>query len=302
MATGTVKWFDNDKGFGFIAPGTTRARTSFVAPQLRSSRAASARSTRARRSSTRRRKAPQGPKSPSTSSDLVRLAASSWPRSCVGPDRVQMDTPIGSIRMSDVAIEVEGLVKTFGDVRALDGVDLETPRRHRARPAGPQRGREDHRRARHDDAAGPRRRHGPGRRAGHRQGRNRAAGEDRAGRPVRRGRREPHRAGEPDDGRPPVRGGPQVAKARGTRADRALRPRRCRQPARQDLLGRHAPAAGPRRRAGGQAAGDLPRRADDGAGPALAAGPVGHDRGAGSPRAAPCCSPPSTSTRPTAWP
>ena len=27
--------------------------------------------------------------------------------------------------MSDVAIEVEGLVKTFGDVRALDGVDLE---------------------------------------------------------------------------------------------------------------------------------------------------------------------------------
>ena len=48
----------------------------------------------------------------------------------------------------------------------------------------------------------------------------------------------------------------------------------------QDLLGRHAPAAGPRGRARLPPAGDLPRRADHGPGPARAAEHVGDDRGA----------------------
>ena len=57
-----------------------------------------------------------------------------------------------------------GLVKSFGDVRALDGVDLEVAARHRARPARPQRRRQDDRRARPHDAAAARRRRRPRRR------------------------------------------------------------------------------------------------------------------------------------------
>ena len=69
------------------------------------------------------------------------------------------------------------------------------------------------------------------------------------------------------------------AQARG-RAARALRPHRRRRPAREDVLGRHAPAPGPRGRARLPPAGDLPRRADHGPGPARAAEHVGDDRGA----------------------
>ena len=103
-----------------------------------------------------------------------------------------------SANASEPAISVTGLVKSFGDVRALDGVDLEVAAGHacsgcsaptaraRRRPcassprcckpdAGTVRGR------------GPRRR--PRRR--------RAARADRPRRPVRGGRREPHRPREP---------------------------------------------------------------------------------------------------------
>ena len=59
-----------------------------------------------------------------------------------------------------------------------------------------------------------------------------------------------------------LRQGPRAPARR--RAARAVRAHGCRQAARQDLLGRHAPAARPRRRARGPAAGAVPRRADDG--------------------------------------
>ena len=52
------------------------------------------------------------------------------------------------------------------------------------------------------------------------------------------------------------------ARKRARRAARALRPHRGRRPAREDVLGRHAPPAGPRGRARLPPAGDLPRRAD----------------------------------------
>ena len=94
----------------------------------------------------------------------------------------------------------------------------------------------------------------------------------------------------------------KVVGAPGRRAARGLRPVRRRRSRAQDLLGRHAPAARPGRRAGGQPARPLPRRADDRARPPEPPGPVGRHRGAGRARARRCCSPPSTSRRPTAWP
>ena len=60
----------------------------------------------------------------------------------------------------------------------------------------------------------------------------------------------------------------RAAKARAGRAARAVPARRRRQAAGQDLLRRHAPPARPRGRARRAAAGALPRRADDGPGPA----------------------------------
>ena len=84
------------------------------------------------------------------------------------------------------------------------------------------------------------------------------------------------------DGRAPVRRAPRGGQARAAQellerfdlVDAA-------EPPRQDLLGRHAPAARPRRRARRQPAGALPRRADDRPGPAQPPGGVGDDRGAG---------------------
>ena len=72
---------------------------------------------------------------------------------------------------------------------------------------------------------------------------------------------------------PPAEGG---GPAPGRGAARAVRPRRGRDQARDDLLRRHAPAAGPRHDARRRAADHLPRRADDGPRPAQPAGDVGH--------------------------
>ena len=68
---------------------------------------------------------------------------------------------------------------------------------------------------------------------------------------------------------------PREAKARAPRAARLVRPHRRRRSHRQDLLRRHAPAAGPRRVARRAPVGDLPRRADDGPGSEQARGHVG---------------------------
>ena len=70
----------------------------------------------------------------------------------------------------------------------------------------------------------------------------------------------------------------------------------------EDLLGRHAPPARPGRRAGGPPAGAVPRRAHHRARPAQPARRCGRRSRRAWRRARRCCSPPSTSTRPTAWP
>ena len=72
------------------------------------------------------------------------------------------------------AISVNGLVKSYGDVRALDGVDLVAGAGHRARPARPQRRRQDDRGAHPHDAAAARRRQRPRRRARRRARRGRS--------------------------------------------------------------------------------------------------------------------------------
>ena len=120
--------------------------------------------------------------------------------------------------------------------------------------------------------------------------------------PVRRGRRVPHRLREPRHGRPALRLRQGQGPRAGTRAARALRPRRCRRPAVQDLLRRHAPTPRPRRRPRRRAAGADPRRADHRPRRPQPPADVGRHQGARRATAPPCCSPPSTSRRPTGSP
>src|SRR5215218_4627201 len=70
---------------------------------------------------------------------------------------------------------------------------------------------------------------------------------------------------EPRDGRPPVRAGPPFGEAERRSRARAARARRGRRPPCEDLLGRHAPPARPRREPRRGAAAAAARRADDGA-------------------------------------
>ena len=61
---------------------------------------------------------------------------------------------------ADEVIVTTGLVKRYGEVTALDGLDLSVPAGHRARPARPQRRRQDHRGPHPHHAARARRGHG----------------------------------------------------------------------------------------------------------------------------------------------
>ena len=92
------------------------------------------------------------------------------------------------------------------------------------------------------------------------------------------------------------------AKLQGRRAARGVRADRCRQAPAQELLRRHAPPPRPRGQPHRAAAAHLPRRAHHGPRPAHPRADVGHDPPARRHRARPCCSPPSTSTRPTSSP
>ena len=102
-------------------------------------------------------------------------------------------------------IEARGLTKHYGEVHALDGLDLvaESGRRHR--PARAQRRRQDHLHQRRRHAAAARLGHAA--RGRHRRRRRPQGGApgDRPRRAVRLGRAGHDRPGEPRDGRPPVR-------------------------------------------------------------------------------------------------
>ena len=170
------------------------------------------------------------------------------------------------------------------------------------RAARPERRRQDHHGPHPHHAAAARRRAGVHRR--HRRGRRsaRCAHAHRAHRPVRGGRGAPHRSREHGVRRPPV----PHAQGRGPgavgRAARAVRSGRRRRSCGQGLLGRHAPPARHRDEPDRPAVGAVPRRADHRARPAQPARDVGSDRRARAATAPRCCSPPSTSTRPTGWP
>ena len=100
--------------------------------------------------------------------------------------------------MSDEpAISVEGLVKSFGDVRALDGVDLEAAPGTVLGVLGPNGAGKTTTVRDPLHAPLPRRRHGPRGRARRRPRGHAAALPHRPRRPVRRRRREPHRPREP---------------------------------------------------------------------------------------------------------
>ena len=201
------------------------------------------------------------------------------------------------------AIEAEGLVKRYGDVVALDGLDLEVAAGHRARPARPQRRRQDDHRADPDHAAASRTPAGPpwsgidvvARRPG-------AAPGDRPVRAVRRGRRAPHRVREPRHGRPALPPRPHRAAGSGrtscsSGSTWSTRPtgRRRATPAGCGAGSTWPPRWWPSRRCCSSTS-----------------RPPGSTRAAGSAcgRSSPtwcaaarrCCSPPSTSRRPTGWP
>ena len=166
------------------------------------------------------------------------------------------------------AITAEGLVKVYrsrkSEVRALDGVDLEVARRHRAWSARPERrGQDDHGADPRDAPASPTPAEprspasmSSARRSSCAQviglsGQYAAVDENLTGREnlVMFGRLYQLPKAE--------------ARTPGRRAPRAVRADRRRGSGRQDVLGRHAPPARPRQRADRPAAAALPRRADD---------------------------------------
>ncbi len=178
--------------------------------------------------------------------------------------------------MTTAAIEAEGLVKTFGEVRALDGIDMVASEGSVFGLLGP---------------------NGAGKTTAIRvlstllrpdAGRASVGGFDVVRQPkeVRRligltgqyaavdellsGQENLYMIGR-------LLGlGTSDARATGGRAAGGLRPLRCGGQAREDLLGRDAPAPGPRRESGGPAALPLPGRADDGAGSAEPPPALGH--------------------------
>ena len=199
--------------------------------------------------------------------------------------------------MSDHAIEAVGLTKSFGDVHAL----RRRPRRaaHRAGPARPERCRQDDRRADPDDAAAPD------------AGSARVAGLDVVDDAASCARRSGSPGSTPRSTRTSTASRTSRWSGGSTTSTSAEARRRAddllerfdlidaSRPARPHVLGRHAPAPGPRGRARRRPPVHLPRRADDRPRPAQPPRAVGGHRGPRRARAPPSCSRRSTSTRPT---
>src|SRR5690606_32936774 len=162
--------------------------------------------------------------------------------------------------------------------RAARGRPGRGAREHRRAPRLQRRG-QDHARADPVDARRARRGHRVSARARRRRSARAGPRVYLADRPVRRGRRGPHGPGEPRARRapaPPAR--PRAG--RGRPAGPVLADRRRRAPGR-DLLRWDAPSPRHRDEPGREPAGRLPRRAHDGAGPAVTHRGVGHGARAG---------------------
>ena len=142
------------------------------------------------------------------------------------------------------AIETEGLVKTFGDTRAVDGVDLAVRARHGLRRPRPERRRQDDDDPHARHAAAARRRHRAGARPRRRRRGRRRARPRQPHRPARLGRRGPDRPREPRPARPAarLRAAPR-AKARADELLEAFDLADAGGQAGQELLGRHAAPA-----------------------------------------------------------
>ena len=221
---------------------------------------------------------------------------------CSAMNDVSRATCRRSKRASPLAISARGLVKRFGDVRAVDGIDLDVPRGMIFAILGPNgAGKTTLMRMLATLAApdaGSATRHGPR----SRRGAARGARQHRHDRPVRLARRGSDRPREPAAARPPL----GLSRPRGEgarrRAARRLRPLRRGAQAGEGLFRRHAAPARHRRVAGRHAGRALPRRADDRPRSEGAPGRLAHDPRAGRMPASPSCSRRSISTRPTSSP
>jgi hypothetical protein len=176
------------------------------------------------------------------------------------------------------------------------------PRRPGHRHPRPQRRRQDHVRQGRGHPAPPRLGHAAGRRYRCPRPPRAGASRHRPRRAERRGRAGAHRAARTWSWWPACSATARRGTCRRPGGARRDRPhRRCR-PSGEGLLGRHAAPARPRRQPGRGPGGAAARRAHHRPRPAHPHSSSG-SRSARSCAAAPtCCSPPSTSRRPTSWP
>ena len=202
--------------------------------------------------------------------------------------------------MATSAIEAEGLVKTFGKVRALDGIDMVAGRG----PCSACSGRTAPGRRPPSGSCRPccsRTRGGPRSGATTSCASPRRSAADRADRPVRGGGRAALGPGEPVHDRAVAR----LPRAAAEPAPRSSSRRStCPTPRRRSSRRTRVGCGGgwTWRRAWSGARAPVPGRADDRSGPAEPDRALGDDPGARGARARPCCSRPSTWKRPTASP